>query len=167
MKEGTTCITNAEGFSICTDKSILQIDVIHHFLSKESYWAQDIDYELVEAAVENSSVCYGIYEGDINSDHYRQIGFARVISDFVRFAWLSDVFVLPEYRGRGLSKWLMSVIVNNPKLKGTNFNLVTEDAQTLYAQFGFKPLENIERRLARPIDWEEIYRGHNLVKQVK
>lgn len=167
MKEGTTCITDAEGFSICTDKSLLQIDVIHQFLSKESYWAQDIDYVLVEAAVENSSICYGIYEGDLMSENYRQVGFARIITDFVRFAWLSDVFVLPEYRGRGLSKWLMSIIVEHPKLKGTNFHLATQDAHTLYAQYGFKPLENIERRMARPLDWEKIYRGNGLILQDK
>ena len=148
------------GFFISTNKSYLDIDVIYHFLSEESYWLKGISKELVIAAIENSILCYGIYEGDPTSGPSKQIGFARVVSDLVRFSWLGDVFILPEYRGKGLSKWLMSVITEHPNLKGTNFHLATKDAHSLYAQYGFKPLDNIENRMARPFDWDAIYDGY-------
>jgi N-acetylglutamate synthase-like GNAT family acetyltransferase len=147
-------------FFISTNKSYLDIDVIYQFLSEESYWLKGISKELVIAAIENSILCYGIYEGDPTSGSPKQIGFARVVSDLVRFSWLGDVFILPEYRGKGLSKWLMSVITEHPNLKGTNFHLATKDAHSLYAQYGFKPLDNIENRMARPFDWDAIYDGY-------
>jgi GNAT superfamily N-acetyltransferase len=94
----------------------------------------------------------------------KQVGFARVVSDLVRFSWLGDVFILPEYRGRGLSKWLMSVITEHPKLKGTGFQLATKDAHSLYAQYGFKPLGQIEDRMNRSLDWEVVYKGYKINK---
>lgn len=147
-------------FFISTNKGYLDIEVIYHFLSKESYWLKGISKELVIAAIENSILCYGIYEGDPTSGSPKQIGFARVVSDLVRFSWLGDVFILPQYRGKGLSKWLMSVITEHPNLKGTNFHLATKDAHSLYAQYGFKPLDHIENRMARPFDWDAIYDGY-------
>ena len=86
------------------------------------------------------------------------------MSDFVRFSWKGDVFILPEYRGRGLSKWLMSIITEHPKLKGTSFQLAIKDAHALYAQYGFKPLGQIENRMNRPLDWHFIYKGYKLHK---
>lgn len=128
-----------DGYLFSTDRSKLQLDVIHHYLSKESYWAQNIPIELVKATVEGS-VCFGIYHNN------RQIGFARVITDHASFGYLADVFVLEVHRGKGLSKQLMSFIVNyEPFKKFRRFMLATRDAHTLYAQFGFTKLNEPER----------------------
>lgn len=155
-----------DGFSITTDKTYLDIDVIHQFLSEESYWSKGIHKELVKKEIENSSICYGIYKGNPYLDEdVHQVGFARVVTDFVRFAWLGDVFVLPEYRGRGLSKWLMSVIVEHPYLKGVSFNLGTLDAHTLYQQFGFQPLAKPENRLSKPINWNVINQAYKITEE--
>ncbi|WP_230126523.1 GNAT family N-acetyltransferase [Bacillus sp. CECT 9360] len=151
-----------DGFTISTNKSNLDTEVIYRFLNEESYWAKGIAKELVVSSIENSTICYGIYEGNPANGRTKQVGFARVVSDLVRFAHLADVFVIPEYRGRGLSKWLLNVITEHPKLKGTNFSLTTEDAHSLYAQYDFEPITDIEKRMARPLDWEAVYKGHGL-----
>lgn len=156
--------TNEEGFIISTDKQLLHIDVIHDFLTNDSYWVPGISKELVEAAIEHSIVCYGVYKSEPANGSLTQIGFARVVSDFVRFSWIGDVFIVPAYRGRGLSKWLMHVITEHPKLKGTSFQLATKDAHSLYAQFGFKPLTQIENRMARPLDWDLVQEGYRVKK---
>lgn len=88
-----------DGFTISTDKQYLDTDVIHHFLSVDSYWAKGITMDKVQKAIEKSSICFGMYEGDPVNGEARQIGFVRAVTDFVRFAWIMDVFVLPEYRG--------------------------------------------------------------------
>jgi ribosomal protein S18 acetylase RimI-like enzyme len=154
--------TNNDGFTISTNKSYLDTDVIHNFLSNESYWVKGIAKELVEASIQNSTLCYGIYEGHPKNGPVKQVGFARIVSDLVRFSWIGDVFILEEYRNRGLSKWLMSVITEHPKLKGTSFQLATRDAHSLYAKYGFKPLGQIENRMARPLDWETVYKAYKL-----
>ncbi|MDQ0205382.1 GNAT family N-acetyltransferase [Alkalicoccobacillus murimartini] len=152
-----------KNFTISTDKQQLDLEVIHHFLTKESYWwAEDTPKELVTIAIENSILCYGMYEQDLEHGGYNLVGFARVISDLVRFSWLCDVFILPNYRGHGLSKWLLQVITEHPQLSGTRFNLGTNDAHTLYEQYGFSALQDSERRMERPIDWSKIYKGHAL-----
>lgn len=87
------------GFYISTDKDLLDIDVIYNYLTNESYWLKGVTKVLVEASIDNSVLCYGIYEGDPTSGTARQVGFARVVSDLVRHSWLGDVFVLPYYRG--------------------------------------------------------------------
>ncbi|SOC24333.1 acetyltransferase (GNAT) family protein [Ureibacillus xyleni] len=156
---------NNDGMTICTNKSFLDIEIIHSFLSNDSYWAKGIAKELVEAAIENSILCYGVYDGNPLNGPAKQIGFARVVSDFVRFSWLGDVFILPEYRGRGLSKWLVSVITEHPKLKGTSFQLATKDAHSLYGKYGFKPIDKIENRMCRPLDWESVYQGYEIDKK--
>lgn len=126
-------------FCISTDKSRLQREVIDRFLKEESYWAETRSPEQTSAAIENS-LCFGLYR-----DH-EQIGFARVISDFATFAYIGDVFVLSEYRGRGLSKWLMATIVDYPELQGLRrWILATRDAHSLYSKFGFAPLRFPER----------------------
>ncbi|WP_046179596.1 GNAT family N-acetyltransferase [Domibacillus tundrae] len=161
--EKTLWTSNDEkGFTISTDKSLLDTEIIYNFLSKESYWAKGITKELVIESIQNSILCYGIYQRNPNEDFAKQVGFARVVSDLVRFSWIGDVFILPEYRGYGLSKWLMSIITEHPNLKGTSFQLATKDAHSLYAQFGFKPLEQAENRMARPLDWQVIYEGYKL-----
>jgi len=131
------------GFTISTDKEKLQHDVVSKFLLEESYWARTRTTEQMQRAIDNS-LCFGVYEDD------RQIGFARVISDFATFAYIGDVFILPEYRGRGLSKWLMETIVEFPDLQGLRrWLLATKDAHGLYKQFGFEPLRLSERWMER------------------
>ena len=132
-------------FTISTDRALLDREAIHAFLAA-SYWARGIPRETLDRAIENA-LCFGIYEGD------RQVGFARVVSDFATFAYLADVFVLDSHRGRGLSKWLMEVIMSHPDLQGLRrFSLVTRDAHGLYRRFGFETLATAERHMeiARP-----------------
>ena len=120
---------------ISTDKTRLDIDLIHEFLSKESYWAKGRDIEIVKRSIENS-LCFGVY---LNN---KQIGFARVISDYAVFAWLLDVFILPDFRGKGYSKRLISAIMAHEKLQSVvRWGLGTDDAHGLYSQFGFTPLQ--------------------------
>ena len=130
-------------FEISTDKQRLCVDTIQEFLSSESYWANTRTVEQTRRAIENS-LCFGMYDGD------RQIGFARVVSDLATFAYIGDVFVLKEYRGQGLSKWLMETIVEHRDLQGLRrWLLATKDAHGLYAQYGFAPLRFPERWMER------------------
>lgn len=127
-------------YTISTDKQKLDIAYIHQFLS-HSYWAENIPVEIVKRSIEGS-LCFGVYEGT------KQIGFARVVTDKATFAYLADVFIDEGYRGRGLSKWLVGVIVAYPELQGLrHFLLATRDAHGLYAQLGFKPLAVPERMM--------------------
>src|ERR1700759_2681910 len=119
------------GYHISTDKNLIDFEVVHSYLSSDSYWAQQIPKETLQRAIANS-MCFGIYH------HNKQAGFARVISDQATFAYIADVFVLPEFRGVGLSKWLMQTIVNYPDLQGLKrWSLATRDAHGLYSQMGF------------------------------
>ncbi len=126
-------------YFISTDKKKLDPEVIHNYLSKESYWAKGISMELVKRSIE-LSICFGVYcDGN-------QIGFARVVTDCATFGYIADVFILPEFRGNGFSKKLMEVIINHPNLKNLRrLILATADAHGLYAQSGFKPLAKPER----------------------
>ncbi len=122
-------------FTVSTDRRRLQIDVIHKFLTEESYWAKERTFEQTATAIENS-LPFGVYQGE------NQIGFARVVTDYATFAYLGDVFILKEFRGWGLSKWLLETILAHPDLQ--NFRrwvLATKDAHALYAQFGFGELK--------------------------
>ena len=126
-------------FTISTDQNRLQIEVIHKFLSEESYWAKERTLEQTERAIENS-LSFGVYKGE------KQVGFARVVTDYTTFSYLGDVFIVQEFRGKGLSKWLMEVIVSHPDLQ--NFRrwiLATKDAHALYEKFGFTQLKFPER----------------------
>jgi GNAT superfamily N-acetyltransferase len=128
-----------ESYIISTDKSRLNITIIHQYLSKESYWAKNIPLHTVQKCIEGS-LCFGIYEAN------KQVAFARVITDYATFGYLADVFVLPESRGRGLSKWMMQCIMVHPYLQHfRKWMLGTRDAHGLYSQFGFRPLNNPER----------------------
>ena len=119
---------------ISTDKKKLDIDLIHEYLSNESYWAKGRDIEIIKRSIDNS-LCFGVYNND------RQIGFARVVSDFAVFAWIMDVFILKEHRGNGYSKLLMKSIMAHDKLQNLQrWGLGTDDAHGLYKQFGFQPL---------------------------
>lgn len=134
-------------YTISTDKSRLDVSLIHRYLSQESYWAPNIPLDIVERSIEHS-LCFGVYQGD------RQVGFARVVTDQATFAYLADVFILPEHRGRGLAKRLMETISTWPTLQGLRrWILMTRDAHYLYEKFGFvapaKPQNIMERK---PID---------------
>lgn len=132
-----------ENFIISTDKRRLQPEAIQKFLSEESYWAKSRTYEQTLCAIENS-ICFGLYIDD------RQIGFARVVSDHATFAYLGDVYILDEFRGRGLSKWLMETIISYPDLQGLRrWLLATRDAHGLYAQYDFTSLKVPERWMER------------------
>ena len=132
-----------ENFEISTDRSKLDIDMIHKFLIEDSYWAQTRTFEQTRTAIENS-ICFGVYL------NYRQVGFASVVSDRATFAYLGDVFILDEFRGRGLSKRLMETIVSHPELQGLRrWLLATKDAHGLYEQFEFAPLRLPERWMER------------------
>jgi GNAT superfamily N-acetyltransferase len=122
------------GYLISTDRTKLDIAMIHQYLSQESYWAKNIPVSVVIRSIEHS-ICFGLYNQD------QQIGFARVISDKATFAYLADVFILPEYRGKGLSKWMIATIHAEPELQGLRrWLLGTKDAHGLYAQFGWEPI---------------------------
>jgi GNAT superfamily N-acetyltransferase len=127
-----------EDYLISTDKALLDLKVIHDFLS-QSYWAAGIPVEIVQSSIANS-LCFGVYKGS------RQIGFARIITDFATFAYLADVFILEEFRGQGLSKWLMEIIVSHPDLQGLRrWMLATRDAHELYRRYGFNEINIPER----------------------
>ncbi|MFY4773672.1 GNAT family N-acetyltransferase [Metabacillus sp. RGM 3146] len=147
---------------ISTDKTLLNTDLIHSFLSEHTYWANGLAKDLVIASIENSQLCYGLHKVNPEKEVIDQVGFARVVTDFVRFSYLGDVFILPEFREVGLGKWLISIIVSHPYLKGTSFNLATKDAHSLYEQFGFKELEDPARKMERPRDMKAIYDAYNL-----
>jgi GNAT superfamily N-acetyltransferase len=131
-------------YLISTDQGRLEVAVVHEYLSHQSYWATGRTLETVERSIENS-LAFGLYKGE------RQIGFARVITDYATFAWLADVFVLEEFRGAGLGKWLIETIVSYPELQAMRrWVLATKDAHELYRQYGFHELKRPER-------WMELH----------
>lgn len=133
-----------DNYRISTDKSKLQIEVVHHFLTN-SYWAKNIPMSIMQKSIENS-LCYGVYHRD------KQIGFARVVTDYATFGYLADVFILEEYRGNGLSKWLMKCLLQHPDLQHIRVMMLkTKDAHGLYSQFGFIPPEEPGRIMEKKI----------------
>ena len=123
-------------YSISTDKSKLNFNVIYNFIAN-SYWAKGIPKSVMQKAIDNS-MCFGVY-----SPNNEQVGFARVVTDNATFAYLADVFITPYLQGCGLSKLLIKTIVEHPELQGLRrFLLATSDAHGLYAQYGFKPIDN-------------------------
>ncbi len=130
-------------YEISDDPGRLDFDVIHRYLSEESYWAQGIPRKLVERSAAHS-LCFGVYA------ETAQVGFARVISDQATFAYLADVFILPAHRGLGLSKRLMAAITAHPDLQELRrWMLATADAHELYRQHGFAALAKPERFMER------------------
>ena len=124
-------------YTISTNKAQLNVPFIHAFLTR-SYWAQGIPMQTVQKAVEGS-LCFGVYYREA------QVGFARVITDSATFAYLADVFVIEEHRGKGLSKMLLQEVIDHPQLQGLRrILLATRDAHNLYKQFHFQPLPNPE-----------------------
>lgn len=130
--------SHAAELTITTDPSRLDLDVVHGFLTG-SYWAAGIPREVVERAIRHS-LCFSAFDGN------RQVGFARVISDYATYAYISDVFVLPSHRGRGAGKQLMAAIIAHPDLQGLRrWTLFTRDAHGLYRQYGFGEARYPER----------------------
>jgi GNAT superfamily N-acetyltransferase len=133
-----------KGYTISTNRELLDMEIIYHYLDQVSYWAKGIPREKLERAIFNS-LCFGVYLRD------QQVGFARVVSDKATFAYLCDVFILSDHRGNGLSKWLVQTILAHPDLQGLRrWSLATADAHGLYGQFGFTPITKPER-------WMEIF----------
>ncbi|WP_313269900.1 GNAT family N-acetyltransferase [Epilithonimonas vandammei] len=140
-------MVNQQDFYISTDKSKMDIEIIHKYLSEESYWAKGISKEIVEKSVANS-FCFGVFY------HDRQIGFAKVITDFTTIAYLGDVFILDKFRGLGLSKLLMETIMHHPELQGLRrWILLTADAHELYRKFGWSNINDSSR-------WMEVHTKH-------
>lgn len=130
------------GYTVTCDRSRIQADVVAGFLAG-SYWAKGIPEDVVRRSIEGS-LCFALLEGE------RQIGFARVITDYATFGYLADVFILPEYRGHGLGVWLIECVMSHPGLQGfRRWMLGTRDAHSLYARFGFTPMRNPDRFMER------------------
>ena len=126
---------------ISTDRDRLDVAMIHSFLANESYWVPGISRAGVEKCIKHS-LCFGVYLDG------RQIGFARAVTDFFRYAHLLDVFVLTEFRGRGIGKLLIENILAHPELRTiVRYTLGTQDAHGLYAQYGFTAPANPERQM--------------------
>ncbi len=140
----TAHVTERRGdFELSTDPTRLDRALVHHFLSEQSYWAKGVPREVVDRSIEHS-LCFGVFRGD------EQVAFARVVTDRATFAYLADVFVLPEWRADGLGQWMIGVVIRHPELQGLRrFLLATKDAHGLYARFGFSPLANPARLLER------------------
>jgi GNAT superfamily N-acetyltransferase len=127
---------------ISTDRSRLDLDLIHRYLSEESYWARGRSREATARAIEHS-IPFGVY------DRGRQVGFARVVTDRATFAWLADVFVLPSHRGQGVGKRLVEAVLEHPELRAVRrWLLATADAHGLYRRFGFDELHGSQRFMA-------------------
>ncbi|HZW05209.1 MAG TPA: GNAT family N-acetyltransferase [Anaerolineaceae bacterium] len=137
-------------FTLTTDPARLDLDVAHDFLANRSYWAEGIPRAVLARSVENS-LCFSLLHGG------RMIGLARVVSDYATFAWIADVFVLEEYRGQGLAKWLVQCVRAHPDLQNLRvWLLATRDAHSLYARYGgFRPVEEGRFMLVRDPD---VYR---------
>jgi GNAT superfamily N-acetyltransferase len=130
-------------YVISTDRSLLDLDAIHAYLSEEAYWSPGVSRQVVERSIEHS-LNFGLYRDA------EQAGFARVVTDYATFAWLADVFVLPAHRGAGLGKWLVETAVSHPDLRGLRrWILATGDAHGLYARFGFLSAAGDSRFMVR------------------
>ena len=141
-----------DGYLFSTDRTKLNLEYIHNFVSTQSYWAQNIPIETVRRAIENS-FCFGIYKDG------KQVGFARFVTDYATFAYLADVFIDSDFRGNGLSKKLMEFIQRIDELKSLRrMVLVTRDAHDLYSRYGFKSLATPEKymELHRP----DVYKNN-------
>jgi len=137
--------TQKDSYSISTDPARLDIDAIAAMLTR-AYWAQGRTREMIARYVQHSLV-FGIYHGE------QQIGLARIVSDYTTFAWLCDVFIHEDHRGKGLGKWLMETIHSHPDLQGLRrWLLATRDAHGLYEQFGWTSLDN-------PTRWMNKFNG--------
>ena len=123
-------------FMISTDKSLLDFETIYQFISSESYWGIGRSTEVMEKAISNSAFCFGVYEE--NHSNKKQIGFARIVTDLATFGYLSDVFILEQYRKKGLGKWLLDTIVNHPDLRTLKRLTLFTRTPNFYLNSGFE-----------------------------
>ncbi|HZO61319.1 MAG TPA: GNAT family N-acetyltransferase [Solirubrobacterales bacterium] len=139
------------GFEISTARERLDRALIHRFLHDDSYWARGIPRDVLDRAIANS-LCFGMYD-----DAGRQVGFARVVTDRAAIAYLADVFVVADHRGRGLGKWLIETVMAHSDLQGLRrFFLGTADAHSLYERFGFRPLADPARMMEIAVPYTTI-----------
>ena len=146
-----TVIVERDGYEMSDDRARLDIEAIWRFLHS-SYWSPGVPREVTERSIAGS-ICFGLYAPD-----GAQAGFGRAVTDGITFAWIADVFVLEEHRGRGLGAWLVESMLEHPGLRDVRTVLLaTADAHGLYERFGFAPFEEPERwmRLWRRPDWFE------------
>ncbi len=130
---------------ISTNNLEMDVALVHNYLSKQSYWAKGRGIEEVMKSMENS-ICFGVFDGKA------QIGFARLVTDYVVFAWLMDVFVIDEYKGKGVGSFLMDYIMKLPELQEINgIGLRTKDSQNFYGKYGF-------RKISEPETWMQKIR---------
>ena len=126
-------------FIISSDPARLDLPWVHNYLTNEAYWARGITFPVFQKSVENA-LCFGVFHQS------KQVGFGRVISDYATFAYLADVFIDVDFRGRGLGKWLVECVRSYPELQGLRrWMLLTSDAHRLYEKYGFVPLEHPEK----------------------
>ncbi len=143
--------SNLGEYRISTDQSELDLNVIHHYLSEESYWATGIPFGTLKKAIDHS-LNFGVYYRN------KQIGFARLVTDYATFAYLCDVFILEEHRGKGLSKWLMKTINEHPGLQSLRrWVLLTRDAHGLYTQYNWSDIKTPDRYMER--HFPDVYKN--------
>jgi GNAT superfamily N-acetyltransferase len=139
-------------YDISDDPLRVDVELVHRFLSEEAYWSRGISLEVVERALAGS-LCVGAY-----TESGEQVGFSRAVTDRATFAWIADVFVLQEHRGRGLGRAMVRALVEHPAHAGVRrFVLATADAHGVYRELGFEPLRAIERFMAIELDPEDLY----------
>ena len=139
-------------YVVSTDSKHVDRELVWRFLHDEAYWSLGVPRDIVEQAIDGS-ICFSAFADDTDGGA-PQVGFARVVTDKATFAWLCDVFVLPEHRGKGIAKLLMDAVMSHPDLQGLrNVMLATRDAHGLYSRYGFTPL-------AEPARWMAIRRPY-------
>lgn len=144
MTEGREREWRRDEYTISTDNERLDLPIIHDYISNQSYWGRGRTIQTVKRALDHS-LNFGVFQNN------KQIGFARVVTDFATFAWVADVFILEEHRRQGLAKWLMESILSHPELQGfRRWVLATKDAHDLYRLLGFQELRRPERWMERP-----------------
>ncbi|WP_226669789.1 GNAT family N-acetyltransferase [Metabacillus litoralis] len=129
-----------DGYTVDDTKTRMDTDAIYNMLSN-SYWASARTKEVIINSMKNS-ICFGVFEGE------KQIGFARVITDYYVFAWICDVIIHDNYRGKGLGKMLLTCIMEHPDIQVKSFGLYTKDAHTLYKKFGFTNVETMQCKIS-------------------
>jgi N-acetylglutamate synthase-like GNAT family acetyltransferase len=123
-------------YMISADKLLLDIDLIHQFISVESYWGIGRSREVMVKAIDNSAYCFGVY--DESNGERKQIGFARIVSDLITIGYIADVFVLNNYRGKGIGKWLIQTIVNHPEVRALKKIILFTETPEFYRDSMFK-----------------------------
>jgi len=145
-------LATRDGHTISDDAERLDIDLVHGFLSRDAYWSAGVPRHVIERAIANS-LCFGVFDPGM-----AQVGFARVVTDRASFAYLCDVFIIVEARGRGLGRWLCATVLTHPDLQGLRrFLLATADAHGLYSPLGFAPLSKPDRFLERYVPAARLY----------